>query len=390
MNVRRLLFVVNDTAAFASHRLPIALAAGKAGYEVHLAALDSGKLDVLRDHDIPFHPLSVDRTGLNPLNDVRLLGELWGAVRALRPAIMHTVTIKPVIYGGIVARLLGVPSLVSAVTGLGQTFTDTRSIPPTLRAVVRSLYRLALGHANSRTIFQNPDDRRFMVEAGLVSADRTALIRGSGVDMSSFEPSEETSGIGLVILPARLLWEKGVAEFVQAARILREQGLPCRMALVGEPPPHNRQSIPETTIGEWVRQGLIEWWGHRDDMAAVYAQSHIVCLPSYYGEGVPRALIEAAACARPIVTADSPGCREVVRHGENGFLVPPRAPGPLAEALRQLLLDPTRRREMGARGRELATAEFSVEHVVEATLAVYESLEARPSRHLVRDQHVRF
>jgi glycosyltransferase involved in cell wall biosynthesis len=151
------------------------------------------------------------------------------------------------------------------------------------------------------------------------------------------------------------------------------------MALVGEPPPHNRQSIPQSTIEEWVREGLIEWWGHQDDMPAVYAKSHIVCLPSYYGEGVPRALIEAAACARPIVTADSPGCREVVRHGENGVLVPPRASEPLAEALSQLLLDPARRREMGRRGRERAVAEFSVEHVVEATLEVYASLEARPS-----------
>jgi glycosyltransferase involved in cell wall biosynthesis len=383
MSGRRLLFVVNDTAAFASHRLPIAVAAGRAGFEVHLAALDSGKLDVLRDHGIAFHPLHVDRTGLNPVNDVHLLVELLGTVRAIRPALMHTVTIKPVIYGGIVARLLSVPSLVSAVTGLDQTFTDTRSIPPTLRTVVRLLYRLALGHANSCTIFQNPDDRRFMVDAGLVSADRTVLIRGSGVDMSSFKPNAESAGIELVVLPARLLWEKGVAEFVQAARILQEQGLSFRMALVGEPPPHNRQSIPETTIEEWVRQGLIEWWGHRDDMPVVYAQSHIVCLPSYYGEGVPRALIEAAACARPIVTADTPGCREVVRHGENGLLVPPRAPGPLAEALRQLLLDPARRCEMGRRGRELAVAEFSVERVVEATLEVYAGLEARPSRHPV-------
>jgi glycosyltransferase involved in cell wall biosynthesis len=379
MSGRRLLFVVNDTAAFASHRLPIAVAADRAGFEVHLAALDSGKLDLLRDHGIAFHSLHVDRTGLNPVNDAQLLVELLGTVRTLRPAFMHTVTIKPVIYGGIVARLLGVPHLVSAITGLGQTFTDTRSIPRSLRAIVRLLYRLALGHHSSCTIFQNPDDREFMVQAGLVSADRTTLIRGSGVDMSSFKPSPEPPGVGLIVLPARLLWEKGVGEFAQAARILRKRGLTFRMALVGEPPPHNRQSIPQSTIEEWVREGLIEWWGHRDDMPAVYAQSHIVCLPSYYGEGVPRALIEAAACARPIVTADSPGCREVVRHGENGLLVPPRAPEPLAEALSQLLLDPARRREMGCRGRDLAVAEFSVEHVVEATMEVYASLEARPS-----------
>jgi glycosyltransferase involved in cell wall biosynthesis len=302
---------------------------------------------------------------------------------------MHTVTIKPVIYGGIVARLLGVPRLVSAVTGLGQVFTDKKSVPSPVRALALSLYRLALGHKNSRTIFQNPDDRTFMVEAKLVSADRTALIRGSGVDMSYFAPRPEPPGPGVVILPARLLWDKGIGEFVEAARLLREAGLDARLALVGEPPPHNRGSVPQDTIESWVRQGLVEWWGHQADMPAVYGRSHIVCLPSYYGEGVPRALIEAAACARPIVTADTPGCREVVRDDVNGLLVPPRAPAALADALRQLLLDPARRKAMGPRGRELAVAEFSVERVVEATLKVYAGLEAQPNHDFPRGHRVR-
>lgn len=388
MSGRRLLFVVNDTAIFASHRLPVAVAASRAGYEVHLAALDTGALEVLRDHDIRFHPLHVDRTGLNPLNDLRMALELAGAVRKVRPTLMHTVTIKPVLYGGIVARLLGVPSLVSAVTGLGQVFTDQKSMPRPIRALVRALYRLALGHKNSCTIFQNPDDRAFMVGAKLVSIDRTALIRGSGVDMTCFAPRPEPPRPAVVILPARLLWDKGIGEFVDAARILRAAGLEARLALVGEPPPHNRDSVPRETIEGWVREGLVEWWGHQSDMPAVYARCHVVCLPSYYGEGVPRALIEAAACGRPIVTADTPGCREVVRDGVNGFLVPPRAARPLADALRELLLDASRCEAMGRRGRDLAVAEFSVEHVVEATLRVYAGLEAQPSHDLARGHRV--
>jgi glycosyltransferase involved in cell wall biosynthesis len=379
MTARRLLFVVNDTAIFASHRLPVAVAARRAGYDVHLAALDSGKRDVLREHGITFHPLPVDRTGLNPGNDLRLLLEIARTVRAVRPALMHTVTIKPVIYGGIVARLLGVPSLVSAVTGLGQVFTDKRSMPLPVRALARALYRIALNHKNSCTIFQNPDDQAFMVGAKLVSSGRTALIRGSGVNMSCFRPEPEPSGPVVVILPGRLLWDKGIGEFVEAARILREANLDARLVLVGEPPPHNRGSVPQDTIERWVRDGLVEWWGHQSNMPDVYARSHIVCLPSYYGEGVPRALIEAAACARPIVTADTPGCREVVCDGVNGLLVPPRAPQALADALRLLLLDPARRQFMGGRGRELAVAEFSVERVVEATLKVYAGLEGQPA-----------
>ncbi len=273
MSACRLLFVVNDTAAFVSHRLPVALAALRAGYQVHLAALDSGEREVLRDHDIRFHPLHVDRTGLNPLKDLRLALELVRTVRAVRPTLMHTVTIKPVIYGGIAARLLGVPGLVSAVTGLGQVFTDKKSMPRPVRALALELYRLALNHANSCTIFQNPDDRTFMVEANLVSAERTALIRGSGADMSYFVPRPEPPGPGVVILPARLLWDKGIGEFVDAARILRDADLDVRLALVGEPPLHNRGSVPQDTIESWVRQGLVEWWGHQTDMPAVYGRS---------------------------------------------------------------------------------------------------------------------
>jgi glycosyltransferase involved in cell wall biosynthesis len=388
MSVRRLLFVVNDTAIFASHRLPVAIAAGRAGYEVHLAALDSGALDVLRAHDIGFHQLRIDRTGLNPIADLRMALELGRIIRKVRPTLMHTVTIKPVIYGGILARLLGVPKLVSAITGLGQVFTDQRSMPPPVRALARALYRLALGHRNSCTIFQNPDDRAFMVGAKLVSIDRTALIRGSGVDMACFAPRPEPPRPAVVVLPARLLWDKGIGEFVEAARILRDACVDACLALVGEPPPHNRASVPRETIEGWVREGLVEWWGHQTDMPEIYARSHIVCLPSYYGEGVPRALIEAAACGRPIVTADTPGCREVVRHGVNGLLVPPRAAAALAEALRELLLDPARCEAMGRRGRELAVAEFSVEHVVEATLKVYAGLEAQPSHDLPRGHRV--
>jgi glycosyltransferase involved in cell wall biosynthesis len=257
-----------------------------------------------------------------------------------------------------------------------------------VRALARALYRLALGHRNSCTIFQNPDDRAFMVDMNLVSSDRTALIRGSGVDMASFAPQPPPPGPAVVILPARLLWDKGIGEFVEAARILRDADLDARLTLVGEPPPHNRGSVPRETIERWVGEGLVEWWGHQTDMPGVYARSHIVCLPSYYGEGVPRALIEAAACGRPIVTADTPGCREVVRDGVNGLMVPPRVAAPLAEALRQLLLDPARCEAMGRRGRDLAVAEFSVEHVVEATLQVYAGLEAQPSHDLPQGHRV--
>ena len=376
MASRRLLFVVNDTAFFLSHRLPVAVAARKAGFAVDLAALNSGGLDTVAAHGITYHPLAVDRTGVNPLRDVRLLYQLIRLIRAVRPTIVHTVTIKPVLYGGIAARLLKVPSLVSAVSGLGLVFVGGDRKASSVRWAVRPLYRLALGHKNSCVIFQNPDDCRHMVDAGLVSSARTLLIRGSGVDLSAFEPSAAPPGPPIVIMPARLLWPKGVGEFVEAARLLQQDGVAIRMALVGEPQQQHRASVTRSMIETWVDQGLIEWWGYRSDMAQVYARSHIVCLPSYYGEGVPRVLIEAAACGRPIVTTDTPGCREVVEHGQHGLLVPPRAPAALADALRTLARDPELRLEMGRRGRERAVAEFSLDRVVAATLAVYERLSA--------------
>ena len=373
---RRLLFVVNDTEFFVSHRLPVAVAAQKAGFEIDLAALDTGGLDEVRAHGITYHPLAVDRTGLNPLRDFRLLCQLIRLIQAVRPTIMHTVTIKPVLYGGIAARLLRVPSLVSAVSGLGLVFVGGDRKTSSVRWVARALYRLALGHRNSCAIFQNPDDCRYIIDAGLTSSERTVLIRSSGVDVAVFQPSPPPPGPPIAIMPARLLWPKGVGEFVEAARRLLQDGVAIRMALVGKPAAHNPSSVMQSVIESWVDQGAIEWWGYQSDMAQVYARSHIVCLPSFYGEGVPRVLIEAAACGRPIVTTDVPGCREVVRHGENGLLVPPRAAKALADALRTLAQDAGLRIEMGRRGRERAVAEFSLDRVVAATLAVYQRLSA--------------
>src|SRR5690606_5566823 len=213
-----------------------------------------------------------------------------------------------------------------AISGLGIVFVGDDRGRSWVRWVARLLYGLALGHDNSCAIFQNPDDLRDMVEAGLVPRDRTVLIRSSGVDVSVFRPSPPPPGPPVVIMPARLLWPKGVGEFVEAARLLREAGVPVRMVLVGRPVCHHPSSVAQSDIESWVEQGLIEWWGHCPDMVRVYESCHVVCLPSYYGEGVPRVLIEAAACGRPVVTTDFRGCREAVKHGDNGLLVPPRSP----------------------------------------------------------------
>jgi glycosyltransferase involved in cell wall biosynthesis len=228
-------------------------------------------------------------------------------------------------------------------------------------------------------IFQNPDDREVFLESHLVDPGKVALIRGSGVDTQHFFPQPEPSCAPLVILPARMLWDKGVGEFVAAARTLRAQGIKARFALVGDSDDKNPASVHSSQLREWEKEGVIEWWGWKENMEQVYAQAAIVCLPSFYREGVPKVLIEAAACGRPIVTTDMPGCREVVRHGENGFLIPVRDAGTLAKALLDLIKSPSTRREMGITSRIIAEKEFSMELVISQTLAFYQS--CRNDRH---------
>jgi glycosyltransferase involved in cell wall biosynthesis len=293
--------------------------------------------------------------------------------RRLRPDLVHHVTIKPVLYGGVAARLAKVPAVVFAVPGLGHVFVQTGVRASVLRNVVKRVYRFVFAHPRAKVIFQNPDDQALMERAQLVNAADSVLIRGSGVDMNVFTPRPEPPGVPVVVLAARMLWAKGVGEFVDAARQLREQKIEARFVLAGDSDPGNPSAVPVWQLEQWHDSGAVEWWGACDDMPRVLADAHIVCLPSYR-EGLPKVLIEAAASGRPIVTTDVPGCREVVRHEENGLLVPARNAAALAAALRRLILSPVLRQFLGQRGREIAVAEFGLEKVIEQTLSIYKEL----------------
>jgi len=233
---------------------------------------------------------------------------------------------------------------------------------------------MVLNDSRCRIIVQNPDDLQRLAKECDVDPNRITLIKGSGVDLKQFYPSQEPIGVPLVVLASRMLWNKGIGEFVEAASILNKEGVAARFALVGESDDHNPLSIPGSRLKKWHADNRVEWWGYRTDMPSVLAQASVVCLPSYYGEGVPKILIEAAASGRPIVTTDMPGCREIVRDGENGLLVPVRNSRELARALGRLINDAPLRREMGYRGRRIVESEFSVESVVEETIQVYEEM----------------
>lgn len=377
-NARRLLFVVNDGPYFLSHRLPVARAARAAGFDVHVATPDSPVTPEIVGQGFTFHAFDLSRSGTRPLAELRSFVQLVRLYRSVRPEIVHHVTIKPVLYGGVAARLTGVPAVVSAITGLGHVFSAEGFRSRLLRGFATRAYRSALAHPNSRVIFQNPDDRAAFLSAGLIRPGAAVLILGSGVDLDRFAPTPEPPGPPTVTMPSRMLWSKGVGDFVEAAARVNGRGGRARFALVGGVDPANPEAVPREQLEEWARSGVVEWWGFRSDMTEVLAASHAVCLPSRYAEGVPKSLIEAAAAGRPLVTTDTPGCREIARDGENGILVPAGDVGALASALERLIRDPGLRLRMGQRGRILAEREFGVRRVQRETLAQYAELTGAP------------
>lgn len=372
MNTRpKLLFVVTEDWYFVSHRLPLAVAAQKAGFNVSVATRVGELGEMIRAAGIRLIPLGLSRRRGNPLREVAALARLY---RRECSAIVHHVALKPVFYGALAARLAGVHHVVNAVAGLGWLFTSSGLPARTLRPVICRLLAWLLGAPHSRTIVQNTDDFGLLIKMG-VPEDRLRLIRGAGVDTEVFTPALESPPEPVtVLLSARMLWDKGVGEFVEAARLLTQAGVKARFVLVGEPDPGNPASVPVAALRAWHGENGVEWWGHRDDMPAVFHTAHIACLPSYYREGLPKVLLEAAASGLPIVTTDAPGCREIVRDGDNGFLVPVRDAQALALALRRLIDNVALRAKMGQRAREIILAEFSQEQVIAETLAVYQEL----------------
>ncbi len=370
---RRLLFLVNNPAFFLSHRLPIAQAARSAGYDVHVATMDGPTVAEVRQHGFTHHIIPMSRSGRNPLEELRSLHAFWRLFRRVRPDLVHAVTIKPVLYGGIAARLAGVPAYVAAVSGLGFVFMRKPGGFDAQRLAATALYRLALGHRNSRVVFQNASDRQELRQAGVVQAGQTVLVRGSGVDLNEYRPVAEPEGPPVALMVSRLLTDKGVREFVEAARMTAGHPSGLQWVLAGGPDPGNPASISEAEFRAWEAEGAVVCMGEREDVAQLYQNAHIAVLPSYR-EGLPRSLVEAAACGRAVVTTDVPGCRDAIEPGVTGLLVPARDAQALADAVLRLATDPALRQAMGTAGRALAENEFDIARVVEAHLAVYRQL----------------
>lgn len=366
----KLLFVVTEDWYFVSHRLPLAVAAKKAGFDVAVATRVGEYGETIRAAGIRLVPFGLSRRHGNPLREVAALVRLYFLER---PDIVHHVALKPIMYGALSAWVARVPAQVNAVAGLGWLFTSSKGMMCLIRPVVRWTLAWLLNAQSSLTIVQNPDDRALLIRAHLPES-RVRLIRGAGVDTTLFHPVTTPSGSVCIVLAARMLWDKGVGEFVEAARLLTQAGVTARFVLVGDPDSGNPASVPAATLHAWHGHNGVEWWGRREDMPEVFHSAHIACLPSYYREGLPKVLLEAAACGLPIITTDAPGCREIVRDGDNGFLIPVRNAQALAQALHHLIDSVALCAKMGQRAREIVLAEFSQEQVIAETLAVYQEL----------------
>jgi glycosyltransferase involved in cell wall biosynthesis len=372
----KLLFLVTEDWYFWSHRLPVARAARDAGFEVVVAARVQGHDRQIRAEGFRLCPLAWRRRGDGIFGTGRALRDIAVLYRRERPDIVHLVALKPVLFGGLAARLAfprstGRPAQIAAVTGLGSGLMPASRLARLGRSVLGWAVRHAAGGA--RVIVQNPEDGAALAGFG-IAPPRIVLIRGSGVDPGHFAPlPEPQEGTVTVALVARMLRSKGVPEAVAAVRLLRSQGLTIELVLAGPTDPDNRDSLYEAELSALTAGPGVEWLGRVEDVREVWRRAAIAVMPSTYGEGVPKALLEAAACGRAIVATDMPGCRDAVIAGESGLLVPPHDIDALAEALAALARDPGRRQRMGRAGRALVEREFGEAGVASQTIALYEA-----------------
>jgi len=371
--------IVNVDWFFMSHRLPIAIKALEQGHKItiacrfteHKAELESLGFNTV---DIPF-----SRSGGGVKAEINTIKTIKKAIKDIEPSLIHAITIKPVLYTGLALKTekKDIP-FVAAISGLGYVFTANTLRAKLTKFIASAFYKTALSQNNKTVIFQNTSDEAILTEVTKLKTSDKVLIKGSGANLSvyDFKP-ENIVQAPKIVMACRLLKEKGVYQYIEAARIVKAIYPNTDFLLVGTPDLENPNSIKQVEIDKWVNEGVVNYLGHRNDIPDVFSCSNIVCLPSFYGEGVPKVLIEAAACGRAIVTTDNPGCRDAVIEGETGLTVPIRDSKKLAEAIIKLINSTQLRLVMGQKARRFAEQEFDVNSVVEKHLEIYSSLIAR-------------
>lgn len=372
--MKKLLFIVNVDWFFISHRLPIAISAKKQGYEVHIVTEVTKHLNLLERNGLIVHNLKISRnkSGFNLLTE---LAGIFFKVIKIKPDIVHLVTIKPLLLGGLVTRLLKVPAVVSAISGLGFVYSSDRFSSKLRRKLISYIYHIALSHNNQKIIFQNKSDQNRLVGKNNILADKSLIIPGSGINISDFRvKGKNKNTTPIVMFAGRLLVSKGIKEFVKAAKLIKKRGLKARFAVVGDIDFTNSESITKNDLCYWKTECDIEVWGYKSDMQNIIPLASIVVLPSYYGEGLPKVLIEAAASGIPVITADHPGCRDAIIPDVTGLLTPIRDEYALADSIEYLISNPKKCSQMGLAGRKLAEAKFDIRKVIKKHISIYKSL----------------
>lgn len=381
----RVMYLVTEDWIFCGHRLPTARAARDAGFEVMVAARVAEHGARIEAEGFKLLPLSWRRRSFNPFVGIVDILRIAALYRREAPDIVHHVALKPVVFGGLAAWLAGVPAVLNALTGLGSAFAGSGRSPAARLAgqAAKLLLGPVLRRADSLTTVENPDDAALLGEQGLIAADRVRLIRGSGVDIRRYQPQPEPEGPVTVGIAARLLANKGLEPLVAAHLKLRAEGLPVRLLIAGASDPDSPTSLTEATLAQWRGLPGVELLGQLDDVRDLWRRCHVACLPSRGGEGIPMSLMEAAACGKPLVATDVPGCREITLPGRNGFLVPVDDVEALATALRRLATDPDMRRAYAVESRRLVESDLAADQVAARVVDSYRDLLRRACPGLV-------
>lgn len=379
MNQPKLIFLVTEDWYFMSHRFELACAAQRAGYDVSVITQVGEHGDVIRAAGLTLYPIQFSRSLNRPLQDLKTLAAIFLLYRKIRPDLVHHVALKPVLFGGLVARFSKRITVINALTGLGYVFASEQRKARVLRSVISRAFRSLFKQSNAWLILQNADDQKMLIEEHIAQQNRTIMIKGSGIDTMRFQPMTPTNDENsddeddiVVMLAARMLWDKGVGEFVEAAKRVLHRHPNVKFVLVGESDPENPAAIPDETLRAWQADGVITWLGKRNDMPAILQKATIFCLPSYR-EGLPKVLLEAAACGAALITTDAPGCREVVTDNVTGLLIPIKEVDPLVTAIECLITDSDLRQRLANSARARVKAAFSIEQVINETLSLYET-----------------
>jgi glycosyltransferase involved in cell wall biosynthesis len=371
--MKKLVFIINVDWFFTSHRLPIAIEAIKQGYEVHIITKITSKGAILENNGLIVHNLNFNRKGLG-LYVLKEFFDIFRIIKTINPHIVHLVTIKPVLLGGLAARLAKVPAVVSAISGLGYMYSNSGMFIIIRHKIIEFFYQLAFNHSNQKIIFQNSTDKFKLNNTCKNISKKSFLIPGSGVDLSLYSEKKIENHTVIIMMAARLLKSKGVKEFIETAKIINKDKIIARFVLVGDIDLSNPESFTKKEIDHWRDENFVEIWGYKDNMHNVIPMADVVVFPSYYGEGLPKVLIEAAACGRPVITSDHPGCRDAIINNETGLLVSIKNVNEIVSAVNTLIQDPKLRIKMGKAARILAEKKFSIDQVVSRHIKIYSNL----------------